>query len=272
MAHEVNLKGGVKRLHQTTQGTQEGAMGSSMSREHITLSVAGVQLKGDLSLPAQASALVVFAHGSGCNPKGHRQRDIARALEHAGFGTLLLDLLTADEETAEHEAMARSFMVEALASRLADSTDWLGAQAETGSLSIGYFGAGTGAAVALTAAAERPKAVRAVVCQAGRTDLAAGAMPRVEAPTLLIADSDDRTGLELNREAMMALRCERGLSRVAGASHLLADPGSLERVAALAAEWFDHHLPRQGIGVKAWGPGGPAHCESFRPSHRGHGA
>jgi putative phosphoribosyl transferase len=246
-------------------------MNSSMVREHITLSVAGVHLKGDLALPAQSYALVVFAHGSGCNPKSQRSRDIARALERAGFGTLLLDLLTADEETAEHEAMARSFEVEALASRLADSTDWLGAQATTRSLSIGYFGAGTGAAVALTAAAGRPMAVRAVVCQAGRTDLAAGAIPRVEAPTLLIADSDDPTGLELNREAMTTLRCERGLSRVAGASHLLAEPGSIERVAALAAEWFEHHLPRQGVGVKTWGPGGPAHCESFRPSHRGHG-
>ncbi len=149
--------------------------------------------------------------------------------------------------------------------------DQAAAQATTRSLSIGYFGAGTGAAVALTAAAGRPMAVRAVVCQAGRTDLAAGAIPRVEAPTLLIADSDDPTGLELNREAMTTLRCERGLSRVAGASHLLAEPGSIERVAALAAEWFEHHLPRQGVGVKTWGPGGPAHCESFRPSHRGHG-
>lgn len=240
-------------------------------RDHLTLQVAGVYLKGDLALPAHAHALVVFAHGSGCNRKNPRARDVARALEHAGFGTLLLDLLTADEETAEHEAMARTFEVEALAARLAGATDWLVARPSMRRLSLGYFGAGTGAAVALTAAAERPSVVRAVVSQAGRTDLAAAALGRIESPTLLIVGSEDPVGLAQNREALSALHCECGLARIAGASHLFVEPGSLERVAALASEWFEHHLPKHGAVPKTWGPGGPAHCESFRLAHRAHG-
>ncbi len=246
-------------------------MSSSILRDHLTLQVAGVHLKGDLALPPHAHALVVFAHGSGSNRKNPRARDVARALEHAGFGTLLLDLLTADEETAEHEAMARGFEVEALAARLAGATDWLSARPSMRRLSLGYFGAGTGAAVALTAAAERPSAVRAVVSQAGRTDLAASALGRIESPTLLIVGSEDPLGLEHNRQALSTLRCECGLARIAGASQLFVEAGSLERVAALASEWFQHHLPKHGAGPKTWGPGGPAHCESFHLAHRAHG-
>lgn len=246
-------------------------MSPSITRDHLTLQVAGVHLKGDLALPPRAHALVVFAHGSGCNRKSPRARDVARALERAGFGTLLLDLLTADEETAEHEAMARDFEVEALASRLVGATDWLMARPSLRRLSLAYFGAGTGAAVALTAAAGRPSVVRAVVSQAGRTDLAAAALGRVESPTLLIVGSEDPVGLEQGRAALSALHCECGLARIAGASQLFVEAGSLERVAALASEWFEHHLPRQGAAPMSWGPGGPAHCESFRLAHRAHG-
>ena len=243
-------------------------MSASIMRDHITLPVAGVHLKGDLAVPLSSHALVLFAHGSGGSRKNHRNREVARALEQAGFATLLLDLLTGDEDTAEHTAMARAFDVGPLAERLLEATDWISAQPALRGFVLGYFGAGSGAAVALVAAAERPATVRAIVSQAGRTDLADGVLAHLDAPTLLIVGTEDGIGLQHNRDAVAKMHCECALAPVSGASHLFAEPGALDRVAALAATWFAHHLVRRGEKPKSWGPGGPSHCESFRPGHR----
>ena len=207
--------------------------------------------------------MVLFAHGEGSNGRCPRHRGVARALERAGFATLRLDLLTHDEDTAEHSAMARGFDVEALAARLADAADAVRARAAIGSLGIGYFGAGVGAAVALTAAARRPSTVRAVVSDAGRLDLVAAVLPRIVAPTLLIIDGEAAT--VQGRAALAQLRGECALATVPGASHLYSAPAAIDRVAALAAEWFGEHLEGRAGGPSPWGPGGPAHCEEFRP-------
>ncbi|MDP3216714.1 MAG: alpha/beta fold hydrolase, partial [Deltaproteobacteria bacterium] len=235
----------------------------AVARSRVTLAVGGVQLKGALALPVAPRGLVLFAHGAGSNGRCPRHRGVARALERAGFATLLLDLLTRDEDTAEHSAMARGFDVEALAARLADAADAARARAPIGALGIGYFGAGVGAAVALTAAARRPATVRAVVSDAGRLDLVAAVLPHIVAPTLLIIDGEAAT--VQGRSALAQLRGECALATVPGASHLYPAPAAIDRVAALAAEWFGEHLAGRADRPSPWGPGGPAHCEEFRP-------
>lgn len=238
---------------------------AAVARSRVTLAVGGVQLRGALAVPGAPRGLVLFAHGAGSHGRCPRHRGVARALERAGFATLLLDLLTRDEDAAEHSAMARAFDVEALAARLADAADAARSRAPVGSLGIGYFGAGAGAAVALTAAARRPAAVRAVVSDAGRLDLVAAVLPHIVAPTLLIVDGVGEAAPAQGRAALAQLRGECALATVPGASHLYPAPVAIDRVAALAAEWFGEHLARRADGPSPWGPGGPAHCEEFRP-------
>lgn len=209
----------------------------------------GVVLEGNLTVADGASGIVVFAHGSGSSRHSPRNRAVAAALREGGLGTLLLDLLTAPEEAVDERTGHLRFDIDLLANRLVGATDWLGEQDGTRDLSIGYFGASTGAGAALLAAAQRPDAVRAVVSRGGRPDLAGPALGRVRAPTLLIVGSNDPVVLELNREAFERLRCEKRLEIVPGATHLFEEPGTLDLAAALAREWFRAHLAGGAIGA-----------------------
>jgi putative phosphoribosyl transferase len=202
----------------------------------VTLSLGGVSLEGDLSIPAAARGVVLFAHGSGSSRHSPRNRYVAEVLQEAGLATLLLDLLTPDEEAIDLRTRHLRFNIALLAERLVGATDWLTQHSETRGLRIGYFGASTGAA------ADRPEVVGAIVSRGGRPDLAGDALIPVEAPTLLIVGERDRLVIELNREALARLRCEKQLVIVPGATHLFEEPGTLERVAELARQWFEHDL------------------------------
>ena len=197
-------------------------------------------LEGSLALPPRATAVVLFAHGSGSSRYSPRARYVADDLNRSGLGTLVFDLLT-QEEQAEDTTVLR-FDIPLLAARLLGATEWVARQADTRALSIGYFGASTGAAAALVAAAERPDLVGAVVSRGGRPDLAGDSLERVKAPTLLIVGGEDHQVLELNRRARLRLRAESGIAVVPGATHLFEEPGALEQVASLAAGWFTRHL------------------------------
>jgi putative phosphoribosyl transferase len=200
-------------------------------------------LSGDLALPQRASGVVLFAHGTGSGRHSPRNRYVAGELERAGMATLLLDLLTAEEEAADQATAELRFDIGLLATRLAAAMDWLAGDPRTRDLRVGLFGASTGAAAALVCAAERPAGVAAVVSRGGRPDLAASALERVRAPTLLVVGGLDRTVLALNREAAERLAGERQLEVVPGATHLFEEPGTLERVASLATAWFLRWLP-----------------------------
>lgn len=200
-------------------------------------------LEGTLVIPAEAGAIVLFAHGSGSSRFSPRNRFVAEALNRAGLATLLFDLLTKAEEAEEaREASLHRFNIELLARRLSAATDAVAERPETRDLRIGYFGASTGAAAALVAAAERPSRVGAVVSRGGRPDLAGEALGRVEASTLLIVGGEDHQVLELNRWAQRRLAGTSELVVIPGASHLFEEPGALEEVARLAARWFSLHL------------------------------
>jgi putative phosphoribosyl transferase len=200
---------------------------------------AGLRLAGDLRLPEPAAGLVVFAHGSGSSRLSPRNRQVAEALNQSGFATLLFDLLTPEEELDR----ANVFDIELLAERLQAVTEWVGAEADLSDLPIGYFGASTGAAAALRAAARLGRGIDAVVSRGGRPDLAAESLEAVVSPTLLIVGGADWQVLELNEGAAKLLRCEHEVAVVPGATHLFEEPGALERVAELAADWFSRHLP-----------------------------
>lgn len=202
----------------------------------------GASLTGDLALPEGAQELVLFAHGSGSSGFSSRNRHIARLLNEAGQATLLIDLLTPDEEAVDQETVDLRFEIDLLAERLTATVDWLKSNPDTRKLRIGLFGAGTGAAAALVSAASRPKAVGAVVSRGGRPDLAGPALRKVKAATLLVVGGDDSTVLELNGEAYQELRCEKKLLIIPGATHLFEEPGALDEVARLARQWFDAHL------------------------------
>ncbi|MCX4528077.1 MULTISPECIES: alpha/beta family hydrolase [unclassified Streptomyces] len=202
----------------------------------VTVDAAGLSLAGDLTLPAGAPAVVMFAHGSGSSRHSPRNRSVASDLNRAGLGTLLFDLLT----PAEEGDRARVFDIDTLATRLTDATAWLRTRTPT---PIAYFGASTGAAAALTAAASPGADIAAVVSRGGRPDLAAPHLAEVRAPTLLIVGGDDSLVLDLNREAQSRLRCENRLEVVEDATHLFEEPGALEEVSALARTWFLTHLP-----------------------------
>ena len=204
----------------------------------IAISAAGARLLGDLTIPADPLGLVVFAHGSGSSRMSPRNRAVAQALVDAGLATLLMDLLTGDEEAVDLKTRQLRFDVALLGQRVVATLDALASDPAIGALGVGCFGASTGAAAALIAAADRPERVRAVVSRGGRPDLAGDALSRVTAPTLLIVGERDPEVLRLNREAQTELACESSLEIVPGATHLFEEPGALEEVAQLAAGWF----------------------------------
>jgi putative phosphoribosyl transferase len=217
-------------------------MAQHVDERLVRVAAGPVTLDGNLSLPDGARGIVLFAHGSGSSRLSPRNRYVARVLNEARLATLLLDLLTAQEEAIDLSTARLRFDIPLLAERLAGATDWLTRQPETQQLPIGYFGASTGAAAALVAAAQRPDVVRAVVSRGGRPDLAGPALERVRAPTLLIVGENDAPVIELNREALDRLRCDKGLVIVPGATHLFEEPGALDEVTRLARGWFERRL------------------------------
>jgi dienelactone hydrolase len=208
-----------------------------------------VTLEGNLGLPETALGVVVFAHGSGSSRHSPRNRYVAEALQAGGLGTLLLDLLTPEEEAVDVRTGHLRFDIGLLAERLVGATEWLARQGDTRELRVGYFGASTGGGAALVAAAARPDAVGAVVSRGGRPDLAGSALARVRAPTLLIVGGDDVPVIAMNQAALGELACEKRLTIVPGATHLFEEPGALEQVARLAREWFQRYLRRPGEGA-----------------------
>jgi dienelactone hydrolase len=219
----------------------------------VRITAAPVTLEGNLTLPEKAIGIVLFAHGSGSSRHSPRNRYVARLLNEAKLGTLLVDLLTAEEEVTDMRTAHLRFDIGLLARRLVAVTDWLTQQPHTRAVPIGYFGASTGAGAALVAAAERPEAVAAIVSRGGRPDLAGPALARVRAPTLLIVGSRDVQVIELNRLALAQLRCEKRLEIIPGASHLFEEPGALDAVARLAREWFEHYLSPRESEAKSYG-------------------
>ena len=205
-----------------------------MDKRTFEIPAPPVSLMGDVAVPAEAGGLVVFAHGSGSSRLSARNGQVAAALNERGFATLLLDLLTVEEERDR----ANVFDIELLSDRLVAATRWAAEQGETEGLPVGYFGASTGAGAALRAAAALGDGIGAVVSRGGRPDLAGGSLERVTAPTLLIVGGADRTVLGLNEQAAARLRCPHRIEIVPGATHLFEEPGALERVAELAGAWF----------------------------------
>ena len=208
-----------------------------------------VDLEGELALPESPLGLVLFAHGSGSSRHSPRNGYVAHALQEGRLGTLLMDLLTPAEDQIDSRTAELRFNIELLAERVIAAVDWARSHPALQGLKVGLFGASTGAAAALVAAAGRPAQVIAVVSRGGRPDLAGTALPQVRAATLLIVGGGDPTVLELNREALRELRGEKELKIVPGATHLFEEPGALEEVSRLAQEWFQRYLGRQNTNA-----------------------
>lgn len=215
---------------------------STITEREVIVQSAGVELAGNMTRPDPCVGLVLFAHGSGSSRFSRRNRAVARVLVNAGLATLLFDLLTTVEGQLDEQDGLLRFDVPLLSRRLVGAIDWVGRQAELGGLPIGLFGASTGAAAAIAAAAARPEPVAAVVSSGGRPDLAAEDLPRVGSPTLLIVGGRDGEVLQLNRQAAARLTAPHALEVVPGASHLFEEPGTLEQAANLARLWFLRHL------------------------------
>jgi putative phosphoribosyl transferase len=213
-----------------------------MQEREVRVSAGPVTLEGSLGIPNSAGGVVLFAHGSGSGRHSPRNRYVARVLREANLATLLIDLLTEDEEEVDLRTTRLRFDIGLLARRLVGATDWLVQNPDTEQLRIGYFGASTGAGAALVAAAERPDEVGAIVSRGGRPDLAGDALPLVKAPTLLIVGGNDEPVIGMNEEALARMRAVKRLQIVPGASHLFEEPGALEEVARLATVWFARHL------------------------------
>ena len=219
----------------------------SEQADAVRIAAGRASLDGDLTLPSGARGVVLFAHGSGSSRHSSRNRYVAQELRRSALGTLLMDLLTSEEEAVDARTGHLRFDIDLLAERLGAATDWLRDDPRTSRLAVGYFGASTGGGAALLAAADRPAEVGAVVSRGGRPDLAGPALPRVQAPTLLIVGGRDEPVIEMNREALAGLRCEKRLEIVPGATHLFEERGALEEVARLAAGWFTRHLAGGGL-------------------------
>ena len=220
----------------------------------VTVPAGNVSLEGTLGVPADPLGVVLFAHGSGSSRFSARNRFVARVLRDAGLATLLLDLLSADEDAADSVTKQHRFDIGMLADRLVETIDWLSENPDTSDVPVGLFGASTGGGAALVAAAERPARVFAVVSRGGRPDLAGDALPDVTAPTLLIVGGRDGGVIDLNERARDNMRAEVRLEIVPGATHLFEEPGALERVAALARDWFVQSRD-SGIGTRESGLG-----------------
>jgi putative phosphoribosyl transferase len=213
-------------------------MAAHQSEQVVQIPIDAVQLEGVLALPEQTRSLVVFAHGSGSSRFSSRNNFVARVLREAGIGTLLMDLLTEEEDTVYETR----FDIRLLADRLLLATTWLQEQPRTRKLVLGYFGASTGAAAALKAAAGLGSAIGAVVSRGGRPDLAEKALARVVSPTLLLVGGNDDVVLQLNRHAYVRLQATKQLVIIPGVTHLFEEPGALEEVARLATGWFQRYL------------------------------
>ncbi|MCX8049851.1 MAG: dienelactone hydrolase family protein [Methylohalobius sp.] len=222
-------------------------MTQAICSQEIEIQAKNFSLPGTLALPERVHGLVLFAHGSGSSRFSPRNRFVAQVLNERGLATLLFDLLTAEESLIDEQTAEFRFDIELLAERLTGAVDWASVQPELKGLPIGLFGASTGAAAALIAAARRPESVKAVVSRGGRPDLAEEALSHVKAPTLLIVGGQDFVVLELNRKAAQKLNAFWRLEIVPGATHLFEEPGALERVAQLAAEWLERYLQRPAV-------------------------
>ncbi len=208
----------------------------------VSIPVHSIRLQGNLSLPKAAQGIVLFAHGSGSSRYSPRNRFVAEVLQKGGLGTLLIDLLTEEEEAIDLQTRQLRFNINLLAKRLAAVTDWLLQNEKTRLLPIGYFGASTGAAAALVAATQHPQFVKAIVSRGGRPDLAGSILSQIQAPTLLIVGGNDVPVIEMNQFALAQLQSEKQLKIVPRATHLFEEAGALEEVARLAREWFQYYL------------------------------
>ncbi|MBH8565975.1 dienelactone hydrolase family protein [Nostoc sp. CENA67] len=208
----------------------------------VSVRAGEVKLEGNLVIPEGATGVVLFAHGSGSSRHSPRNRYVAQVLQQAGLATLLIDLLTLEEEEIDLRTRHLRFDIALLASRLVGATDWLAQYPETCNLKIGYFGASTGAGAALVAATERQEAVQAIVSRGGRPDLAGSVLPDVKAPTLLIVGGYDLPVIAMNEDALAQLRSPKRLEIIPEATHLFEEPGTLAAVAQLASQWFTHYL------------------------------
>jgi dienelactone hydrolase len=211
-------------------------------KTEVRIRVGKAELEGELRVPRAAKGIVLFAHGSGSSRHSPRNQFVAQAIRESGVGTLLFDLLTAQEEIEDNVTARLRFDIRLLAERLVGATRWLRGQAHLENQRVGYFGSSTGGGAALVAAAELGEEVHAVVSRGGRPDLAGAALPRVKAPTLLIVGEYDDAVIRLNNEALGRLQCEAQLKIIPRATHLFEEPGALEAVARLAADWFCRHL------------------------------
>lgn len=213
----------------------------------VSFKAGNARLEGEVKVPEGATAIVIFAHGSGSSRHSPRNQLVAEIIRGAGVGTLLFDLLTKQEEVEDRYTGHLRFDIGFLAERLVEATKWVKDQEEMQNLRIGYFGSSTGAAAALVAAAQMSDIVAAVVSRGGRPDLAGDSLPLVKAPTLLIVGGDDDVVIGLNEEAYALLNCEKQLKIIPGATHLFEEPGTLDQVASLAAEWFKQKLQAQSF-------------------------
>jgi dienelactone hydrolase len=218
--------------------------------EAVSIQAGAVKLHGLLRLARNASSVILFAHGSGSGRLSPRNTFVAERLRQAGIATMLLDLLTGEEEEVDAVTAELRFNIPLLTARLVAATEWILQQQRLRGMAVGYFGASTGAAAALAAAAEMPE-VTAVVSRGGRPDLAGSALSRVRAATLLIVGGDDTQVLALNQDALRQLRCEKELAVVPGATHLFVEPGALEQVTTLATAWFTRHARQRGAASAA---------------------
>jgi len=214
---------------------------SDFPTNEVRIPAGRATLDGNLTIIDQASTLVLFVHGSGSSRHSPRNQFVARTLNEAGLATLLFDLLTPEEEEVDLYSREHRFNISLLAERLVYATKWAKQRPQMRDLRVGYFGSSTGGAAALVAAAELPEEVEAIVSRGGRPDLAGDALPKVKAPTLLIVGGEDDVVIELNETARARMRCEVKMEIVPGATHLFEEPGALERVARLAADWFLLH-------------------------------
>jgi putative phosphoribosyl transferase len=215
---------------------------SDTRKTPVAVPIDGQSLPGDLGMPPDPRGIVLFAHGSGSSRHSPRNQHVARTLERRHLATLLIDLLTPEEEAIDDRTAEYRFDIPMLADRLVTIVDWLRRRTDTASLPIGLFGASTGGGAALIAAAERPREIAAVVSRGGRPDLAEAALLKVTTPTLLIVGGFDAPVIQMNRDAMKQMRGDVKLEIVPGATHLFEEPGTLERVAELAGTWFAQHL------------------------------
>jgi dienelactone hydrolase len=212
------------------------------NQQSVLIPYKTVHLAGNLSIPKDAQAIVLFVHGSGSSRFSQRNQQVAETLQKAGFATLLFDLLTSEEEALDSKTGELRFDIELLAARLLAAKSWILKQPATRHFLMGYFGASTGGGAALVAAAQEPQAVKAVVSRGGRPDLAGKALLHVRAPTLLIVGGNDETVIDMNRQALLKMHCITRLEIVPGATHLFEEPGALDTVVWLAKAWFMRHL------------------------------